>query len=381
MVENKSKLPHVGTNIFTKMGQLAVSHNAVNLSQGFPNFDPDAKLLELVNDAFKKGYHQYAPMQGIFSLREAIAEKIEQLYGARYHPESEVTITTGATQAIFTTISTFIHPGDEVIVIKPAYDSYEPTIALFGGTVIPIALEGTDFSMNWEKLKAAIGTKTKMVIINTPHNPTGTIWSSNDMIQLQGILEGTNILLLSDEVYEHIVFDGKAHESVAKYPDLASRTIICSSFGKTFHATGWKIGYCVAPKPLMQEFQKAHQFVVFSVNHAIQIALATYLKNPDSYLDLNNFYEEKRNYFLNALKGSRFTFTPSSGTYFQLLDYSDITNEQDTTFAERLITEHGLASIPVSVFCMKDYDHYFLRFCFAKNRETLDKAAEILNRI
>ncbi|WP_190810496.1 methionine aminotransferase [Flagellimonas sp. S3867] len=377
----KSKLPNVGTTIFTTIGQLANAHNAVNLSQGFPNFDPDPKLLQLVTQAFTKGYNQYAPMQGAFSLRETISEKIESLYGKYYHPESEIIITAGATQAIFTTISTFVHPGDEVVVIKPAYDSYEPCIELFGGKIVQVALEGNAFKMNWQKFKSVIGPKTRMVIINTPHNPTGTIWSENDMLQLQEILKGTDILLLSDEVYEHIVFDGKQHESAAKYTDLASRSIICSSFGKTFHATGWKMGYCTAPKPLMQEFQKVHQFNVFSVNHAIQIALAEYLKYPEHYLNLGNFYQEKRDYFLNAIQDSRFNIAPSAGTYFQLLDYSNITKEKDTDFAERLIKEHKLASIPVSVFCGKDYDKKFLRFCFTKTEDVLDQAAEILLQI
>lgn len=381
MNTTESKLPNVGTTIFTTIGQLANAHNAVNLSQGFPNFEPDTKLLELVDLAFKKGYNQYAPMQGVFSLRETISEKIEQLYGRYYHPESEIIVTAGATQAIFTAISAFVHPGDEVVIIKPAYDSYEPAIELFGGKVVPVDLEGATFEMNWEKFKSVIGPKTKMVVINTPHNPTGSIWSESDMLQLQEILQGSNILLLSDEVYEHIVFEEKEHESVTKYPDLASRSIICSSFGKTFHVTGWKMGYCVAPKSLMQEFQKVHQFNVFSVNHAIQIALSEYLKHPEHYLSLGNFYQQKRDYFLNAIKGSRFRIAPSAGTYFQLLEYSDITEENDMDFAKRLILEHKLASIPISVFCGDNYDQKFIRFCFAKTENILDQAAEILNRI
>ncbi|WP_036381113.1 methionine aminotransferase [Muricauda sp. MAR_2010_75] len=381
MIEPTSKLPQVGTTIFTTINQLARAHNAINLSQGFPNFDPDPELLELVSEAFKKGHNQYAPMQGVLSLREAISEKIERLYGHYYHPESEITITAGATQAIFTTIAAFIRPEDEVIVIEPAFDCYEPAISLFGAKSIPLPLEGNDFKMNWSAFRSTISPKTKMVIINTPHNPTGTIWSENDMLQLQEILRDTNIILLSDEVYEHIVFDGELHESVAKYPDLAARSVICSSFGKTFHATGWKVGYCVAPKPLMLEFQKVHQFNVFSVNHAMQIALAEYLKNPQHYVNLGGFYQEKRDVFLNTIKGSRFKMVPSAGTYFQLLDYSDITNEKDTVFAERLIKEHKLASIPVSVFCKADYDKKFLRFCFAKTNDVLEKASEILNSI
>lgn len=381
MIEPSSKLPQVGTTIFTTINQLARAHNAINLSQGFPNFDPDPELLQLVSEAFKKGHNQYAPMQGVLSLREAISEKIERLYGNYYHPESEITITAGATQAIFTAIAAVVRPKDEVIVIQPAFDCYEPAIALFGGKSIPLPLEGNDFKMNWSAFKSAISPKTKMVIINTPHNPTGTIWSESDMLQLQEILRDTNIILLSDEVYEHIVFDGKLHESAAKYPNLAARSFICSSFGKTFHATGWKVGYCVAPKSLMLEFQKVHQFNVFSVNHPLQIALAQYLKDPQHYLTLSGFYQEKRDAFLNAIKGSRFKMVPSEGTYFQLLDYSGITDEKDTVFAERLIKQHKLASIPVSVFCGAAYDKKFLRFCFAKTSDVLDKAADILNSI
>ncbi|WP_067029795.1 methionine aminotransferase [Muricauda sp. CP2A] len=381
MIEPSSKLPHVGTTIFTTINQLARTHNAINLSQGFPNFDPDPQLLHLVNEAFKKGHNQYAPMQGVLSLREAISGKIEQLYGNYYHPESEITITAGATQAIFTAIAAVVRPKDEVIVVQPAFDCYEPAITLFGGKTIEVLLEGNDFKMNWTAFKSAISRKTKMVIINTPHNPTGTIWSRSDMLQLQEILKDTDIILLSDEVYEHIVFDGKLHESAAKYPDLAVRSFICSSFGKTFHATGWKVGYCVAPKSLMLEFQKVHQFNVFSVNHALQIALAQYLKDPQHYVTLSGFYQEKRDAFLNAIKGSRFKMVPSEGTYFQLLDYSGITDEKDTVFAERLIKQHKLASIPVSVFCGAAYDKKFLRFCFAKTNDVLDKAADILNSI
>jgi len=381
MTHIDSKLPNVGTNIFTAIGKLANEYNAVNLSQGFPNFGADPKLLQLVDDALKSGYNQYAPMQGSFSLRNIISEKIAALYGKTYHPESEITVTSGATQAIFTAISAFVRPGDEVIVLKPAYDCYEPAIELFGGKTVPIQMEGLDYKLNWDTFKSAITSKTKMVIINTPHNPAGTIWSKNDMLQLQEILKDTNIILLSDEVYEHIVFDGKQHESVAKYPDLASRSFICSSFGKTFHVTGWKIGYCVAPKALMNEFQKVHQFNVFCVNHPTQEALAKYLEIPEHYLNLGLFYQEKRDYFLNAIRSSRFKMIPSSGTYFQILDYSDITNEGDTKFAERLIKDYKLASIPVSVFNLNNLDNKQLRFCFAKTNDVLDQAAEILNRI
>lgn len=376
-----SKLPKVGTTIFTVIGQLAQQHKAINLSQGFPNFSPDPKLIGLVNKALKEDHNQYAPMQGTMDLRETISEKTETLYNRYWDPASEITITAGATQAIFTAIAAFIKPGDEVVVLKPAYDCYEPAIELFGGTIVPVQLEGVDFKINWETFNAAITQKTRMVIINTPHNPTGSIWSEADMVQLQAALRDTSILLLSDEVYEHIVFDGAPHESVSKFPDLASRSLICSSFGKTFHVTGWKMGYCIAPKELMKEFQKVHQFNVFSVNHPPQIALQEYLRRPEHYLELGAFYQKKRDHFLTAIQNSRFGMHPSQGTYFQLLDYSAITDEKDTDFAERLIREFGIASIPVSVFCTEGYDQRLLRFCFAKTEDVLDRAAEILNRI
>ncbi|MDT0606172.1 methionine aminotransferase [Croceitalea rosinachiae] len=377
----ESKLPKVGTTIFTTMGKLAYQYDAVNLSQGFPNFNADSKLLKLVQEAISEGYNQYAPMQGIYSLREIISEKIENLYGHSYNPENEITITASATQGIFTAISTFVKPNDEVIIFKPAYDCYEPAITLCGGVIVPIQLLDADFKIDWENFKAAITPKTKMVIINTPHNPTGTILSEQDMLKLQYILEDTNIILLSDEVYEHLVFDGKTHESAAKFQGLASRSILCASFGKTFHVTGWKMGYCAAPKELMLEFRKVHQYVVFCVNHPVQHGVAQYLKNPKNYIGLNTFYQQKRDYFLNAIQNSRFKISPCTGTYFQILDYSSITDENDISFAERLIKEYKIASIPISVFNLDNQDNKQLRFCFAKTEETLDKAAEILNRI
>ncbi|GMN07764.1 pyridoxal phosphate-dependent aminotransferase [Croceitalea sp. MTPC5] len=374
----ESKLPHVGTTIFTAIGKLAKAHNAVNLSQGFPNFNADPKLLGLVQDAISEGYNQYAPMQGVYALREVISEKIEKLYGHYYHPESEITITASATQGIFTAISAFITPNDEVIVFKPAYDCYEPAIELCGGVAVAIQLLGKDFRIDWESFKSAINEKTKAVIINTPHNPTGTILSKQDMLRLQAILKDTDIILISDEVYEHLVFDGNTHESAAKFKDLASRSILCASFGKTFHVTGWKMGYCAAPKELMVEFRKVHQYVVFCANHPMQQGIAHYLKNPDHYLSLGRFYQQKRDYFLNALEGSRFKISPCSGTYFQILDYSAITHESDLSFAQRLIKEHKIASIPISVFNLNNQDNKQLRFCFAKTEETLDRAATIL---
>ncbi|WP_430964991.1 methionine aminotransferase [Spongiimicrobium sp. 2-473A-2-J] len=373
-----SKLPQVETSIFTTMGKLAVKHKAINLSQGFPNFKPDPVLLDLVSRAMDDGYNQYAPMQGIFSLRETISEKIASLYGKRYHPESEITVTAGATQAIFTIITAFIRSGDEVIVFKPAYDCYEPAIQINGGVPVFQQLNDSDFRVDWEAFQQAISPKTKMVIINTPHNPSGTLLMAEDMLRLQEILKNTDIIVISDEVYEHIVFDGNTHESVAKYSDLASRSFICASFGKTFHATGWKMGYCAAPAALMVEFQRTHEFNVFCVNHPVQRALNQYLKTPEHYLGLNRFYQEKRDFFLEALRDSRFEPIPSKGTYFQLLDYSNITEESDIAFAKRLTIDHGVASIPISAFNVDGKDNKVLRFCFAKTKDTLERATAIL---
>jgi methionine aminotransferase len=376
-----SKLPDVSTTIFTVMSKMAHEHQAINLAQGFPGFDSDPKLQQLVTKAMSDGYNQYAPMQGVYSLREQITQKLNTLYGSDYHPDTEVTVTAGATQAIYTIVSAFIRPDDEVIILKPAYDCYEPAVIVNGGKVIPIQLKAPDYKVNWKAVEDAITPKTKMLFINTPHNPTGTILHKEDMLELERILEGTDIILLSDEVYEHIVFDGKRHESVARYPALRARSFITASFGKTFHNTGWKMGYTVAPKELMAEFQKVHQFNVFSVHHPSQRAFAQYLKEPDHYLELNDFYQQKRDLFLNLIEGSRFTAKPAAGTYFQMLDYSAITNESDTAFAKALTIDHKLASIPTSVFNVDQEDFKMLRFCVAKDDETLKKAAEILTSI
>ncbi|AWH73955.1 methionine aminotransferase [Dokdonia sp. Dokd-P16] len=376
-----SKLPDVSTTIFTVMSKMAHEHQAINLAQGFPGFDSDPKLQQLVTKAMSDGYNQYAPMQGVYSLREEITQKLNTLYGSDYHPETEVTVTAGATQAIYTIVSAFIRPDDEVIILKPAYDCYEPAVIVNGGKVVPIQLKAPDYKVNWKAVEDAITPKTKMIFINTPHNPTGTILDKEDMLELERILEGTDIILLSDEVYEHIVFDGKRHESVARYPALRARSFITASFGKTFHNTGWKMGYTVAPKELMAEFQKVHQFNVFSVHHPSQKAFAQYLKEPSHYLELNDFYQQKRDLFLDLIEGSRFTAKPAAGTYFQMLDYSVITNESDTAFAKALTIDHKLASIPTSVFNVNQEDFKMLRFCVAKDDETLKKAAEILTSI
>jgi len=380
-MKHLSKLPHCELSIFAKMTSLANKHNALNLSQGFPNFESDQTLNNLVSKAMKSGYNQYAPMPGILPLRQAISKKIENLYNTTYHPETEITITSGATQAIYTIISSFIKTNDEVIVFKPAYDSYEPTVALNGGISVPIQLKAPEYKIDWDLVKQKSNVKTKMIIINTPQNPCASIFSKDDMLQLQEITKGTNIIVLSDEVYEHIIFDNQEHQSVCLFSDLKSRSFLVASFGKTFHNTGWKMGYCCAPQDLMEEFRKAHQFTVFSVNHPIQMALTTYLEEPSHYLELPQFYQEKRDLFVELIKGSRFKIILSKGSYFQLLDYSEITNERDVDFADRLTTENGIASIPLSVFNHNNLDQKVLRFCFAKTNETLKKASDILNKI
>jgi len=376
-----SKLPEVPTSIFSVMSAWAHQENALNLAQGFPDFESDPKLIELVNKAMLHGNNQYAPMPGIYSLRKAISEKIENLYGISFNPETEITITAGATQAIFTAIAACVKKDDEVLIFKPAYDCYEPTIQLFGGKTIAVQLDPENFKIDWQLVKSLITAKTKMIIINTPHNPSGRILTKEDMFQLENILKNTHILLLSDEVYEHIIFDGEKHQSAALFPALAERAFIVASFGKTFHNTGWKMGYCLAPSVLMKEFRKVHQFNVFSVNHPAQVALAEYIKTPKNYLTLNWFYQQKRDLFLSLIKGSRFEFTPSKGTYFQLLNFKNITNESDTDFAIRLTKEKKIAAIPISVFNENKLDTKVLRFCFAKTDETLKKAAEILCNI
>ncbi len=376
-----SKLSALNTSIFSTMSALAVKHNAINLSQGFPNFKSDQRLIDGVTKAMNSGYNQYAPMAGNIELRQAITKKFELLYNSSYHPETEITITAGATQAIFTIISTFIKAEDEVILFKPAYDCYQPAIELNGGTSITIGLKAPHYSIDWDLVAQSITPKTKMIMINTPHNPSGTIMNRADLLKLQELTNDTNIIVLSDEVYEHIIFDNKPHQSICLYPQLKERSFITASFGKTFHNTGWKIGYCCAPKVLMNAFRNIHQFNVFSVHHPTQKGLADYLSEPSHYKDLSGFYQEKRDTFLDLIKTSRFKFNPSQGTYFQVLDFSEITTEKDTDFAKRLTIEKGIASIPLSVFNDNERDDKVLRFCFAKTNATLKAAANILNRI
>ncbi len=380
-MQHQSKLPNIETTIFAVMSGLANKYGALNLSQGYPNFDGDQKLFDLVTKAMNSGYNQYAHMYGSPDLRNAIAKKIELIYNTSYNPETEINVTVGATQAIYTIISTFIRQDDEVIVFRPAYDSYIPSIKINGGIPISVQLHAPYFKVDWEEVKQKINSKTKMIIINTPHNPSGTMFSKDDMLQLQELTKNTNIIVLSDEVYEHIIFDGEKHQSACLFPDLKARSFVVSSLGKTFHNTGWKIGYCCAPKDLMDEFKKLHQFTVFSVNHPTQKGIADYMQEPNTYLELSGFFQKKRDLFLDNIKGSLFKFIPSKGTYFQLLNYSEITNENDFDFAKRLIVEHGVASIPPSVFNENKLDQKVLRFCFAKTDDTLIKAGDILSKL
>jgi len=377
----KSKLPNTETSIFAVMSGLANKYGAINLSQGFPNFPVSRELIELIHKNMLADKNQYAPMQGVKELRDALAKKIDFLYQKNINPETEITITAGATQALFTAITALVNKGDEVIIFEPAYDSYDPAIKLNGGIPRYIQLTKPDFKIDWNEVKNLISSRTKMIIINTPNNPGGFVFDEKDMLKLTEIIRGTDIIVLSDEVYEHIIFDGLKHQSVLRFDELFQRSIAVYSFGKTFHATGWKMGYVVAPEYLMKEFRKVHQFNVFCVNTPIQYALAEYLQNPDNYLGLPEFYQEKRDIFVDAINDSRFKIIPSYGTYFQLLDYSKISDKNEFDFAVWLTKEKGLASIPVSSFYHDKYNQQILRFAFPKEKETLLKAAEILNRI
>lgn len=377
----KSKLPKVTTSIFSVMSRMAKEYNAINLSQGFPDFNSDSYLINLVNEYMKAGYNQYAPMEGDLSLRQNISDKIYTLYAQNYNPDNEITITAGATQAIFTAIAATVNKGDEVIMFTPAYDCYEPTITLFGGIPISISLQAPDFKIDWNLVSEKISQKTKLIIINSPHNPTGSILEKEDLQELAKLVANTNIFILSDEVYEHIVFDGLKHQSVALNKTLASRSFIVASFGKTFHNTGWKVGYCVAPKELTIAFRQIHQYLVFSVNHPVQKALARYLENPEHYTSLSLFYQKKRDLFLALLQESRFKITPSKGTYFQLLDYSNISSLSDIEFSKNLTKKHQVATIPISVFSKTKADYKMIRVCFAKQEKTLLKAATILRNL
>jgi methionine aminotransferase len=377
----RSKLPSVGTTIFTVMSKLAADTRAINLSQGFPDFDCDPALVDAVARHMREGRNQYAPMQGVPALRQAIAGTIETLYGAAYDPDTEITVTSGGTEAIYDAVAAVMHPGDEAIVFEPCYDSYVPAIELNGGTAVVVSLRYPDYAVPWDDVRAAITPRTRLIALNSPHNPTATVLSGTDMTRLAALVAGTGIFILSDEVYEHIVFDGVRHESIARYPDLRARSFVVGSFGKTFHVTGWKVGYVAAPAALTAEFRKVHQFVTFSTNTPVQHALAEFLAQGRGYPELAAFYQRKRNLFLELLAGSRWRPLPSRGTYFQLLDYSAITSEPDMAFALRLTREQGVASIPTSAFLYKQPPPLALRFCFAKKDETLRAAAERLRAL
>ncbi|KAA9353115.1 methionine aminotransferase [Larkinella humicola] len=376
-----SKLPWVGTTIFTVMSKLATDTGALNLSQGFPGFDCSPELVALVDQYMKTGFNQYAPMTGVPALREALARKTEQLYGVSYHPETEVTVTSGATEALFAAITAVIRPGDEAIVFEPAYDSYVPAIELNGGVPVYVTLKPPTYGVDWEEVRSKITDKTRLIVVNTPQNPIGRVWTAEDLAQLAALVHHRDIWIVSDEVYEHIRFDGRPHHSLATHPVLQERTFVCGSFGKTFHVTGWKIGYCLAPKELSVEFRKIHQYLTFSTITPVQYALADYLKNPEHYETLPAFYERKRDLFLDCLRGSRFQFQPTEGSFFQTVSYQAITDEPDYDLAIRLTKEIGVASIPVSVFYRQKNDYNILRFCFAKDDDVLREAGERLCRL
>jgi methionine aminotransferase len=377
----QSKLPLVGNSIFTVMSQLAVKHGAINLGQGFPDFPMSAELIDCVHQAMLSGGNQYAHTNGVPALRNALSEKIKDLYAAAIHPETEITITPGGTYGLYTAFTTIIQPGDEVIIFEPAYDSYIPNITLNGGVVVPIALDFPGYTIPWDKVKAAITPKTKAILVNTPHNPTGMVMTQSDIIQLQEIVVTNHLYLISDEVYEHLIYDHQPHESVLKYPELYKRSFVVYSFGKTYHCTGWKLGYCIAPAALMKEFRKVHQFNVFSCDTPKQIGIANYMHNKDAYLTLGNLFQEKRDYLRALLKDTLLKPIPSSGSYFESYSYASISNESDKIFAEKLVTHYGIATIPMSAFYHDGTDHKVIRLCFAKQNKTLEAAAACLQKL
>ena len=377
----QTKLPSVGTTIFTVMSALATETGAVNLGQGFPDFECDPKLVQSVSDAMTRGLNQYPPMTGVPSLREAVAAKVEAMYGHRYDPVSEVTITAGATQAIITAILAVVRPGDEVIVLEPCYDSYVPNIELAGGTVVRVPLTPGTFRPDFDRIAAAMSPRTRAILINSPHNPSATVWTREEMLRLQELLAPTDVLLISDEVYEHMVFDGQPHQSAARFPGLAARAFIVSSFGKTYHVTGWKVGYVAAPASLSAEFRKVHQFNVFTVNTPVQHGLAAYMADPKPYLELPAFYQHKRDLFREGLGRTRLRMLPSEGSYFQCVDISAVSDLSESEFCLWLTREIGVAAIPLSAFYGGGFDQRVVRFCFAKKDETLHKALERLARL
>jgi methionine transaminase len=377
----QSKLPNAGTTIFTVMSSLAVQHNAINLGQGFPDFAMSEELVALVNQAMHNGYNQYVHAAGLPALRQSIARKIEDLYTTIVNPDTEITITPGGTYAIYTALTTALQPGDEVILFEPAYDSYIPNIEINGAIPIRIPLTFPGYSINWELVKKSITPKTKMIMLNSPHNPTGSVLGANDIEQLKAVVKDTGIFILSDEVYEHLIFEGRQHESMLRHPELLERSFVCFSFGKTFHCTGWKLGYCVAPAVMMSEFRKVHQFNCFTCNSAPQYALAEFLHQKDQYQQLGSFMQTKKDYFQTLMQQTKFTPIPSYGSYFQLYSYTGISNESENDFAMRLVKEYGVATIPVAAFYKDAEDNSVLRFCFAKKETTLEDAVNRLIKL
>jgi methionine transaminase len=378
----QSKLPSGGVSIFAVMTRLANEVGAINLSQGFPDFETSPELIETVARHMRDGHNQYAPMPGVLALREALAHKIEMLYGRRYDPVTEITVTTGATEGIFAALTAFVHPGDEVLLFQPAYDSYTPSVTLSGGIPVYVTLRYPDYRIDWDEVRRAVSPRTRVIVINSPHNPTGMIWSPDDVRELGRVLSGTDAIVIADEVYEHILFDGARHESLARYPEIAERAVVISSFGKTYHTTGWKVGYCAAPPALTTEIQRIHQWITFAVNGAVQMAYADFVRRDPWCADVTAFYQGRRDMFLSLVRESRFRPLSCRGTFFQMMDYSGITDERDADFALRLTREHGVAAIPISPF-LNDSGAAgpVLRFCFAKRDSTLERAAERLVRV
>jgi methionine transaminase len=377
----QSKLPEVGTTIFTVMSALATEHNAINLGQGFPDYPMNDRLIALVNKAMAQGFNQYVPMQGYRPLLDAIAQKIQFLYQTLINAESQITITPGGTYAIYTALTTVLQPGDEVIIFEPAYDSYVPNVIINGAIPVFVSMKAPGYSIDWDEVRKKVSSKTRMIILNSPNNPTGAVISEHDIHCLREIVDGTNIFIVSDEVYEHLIFDDIPHQSILRYPDLLERSFVCFSFGKVYHCTGWKLGYCVSAPSLMKEFRKVHQFNCFSCNSPTQVALAEFLGDKESYLSLSSFMQEKRDYFQRLMSQTKFAPLPSYGSYFQLYQYGKISEESDMQFAVRITREYGVASIPVSAFYHDGPDSKTVRFCFAKTKETLEKAVERLIKI
>ncbi len=373
-----SRLPNVGTTIFTVMSALASEYNAVNLGQGFPDYPMNEELVAKLAEAMKKGFNQYAPMPGLMALRERIAEKTAQLYHTNINPDTDITITPGGTYAIYTALTTILQPGDEVILFEPAYDSYIPNIEINGAKAIPLPLTYPDYSIDWEMVRSVINVKTKAIIINSPHNPTGSVINKSDIEELKKITAGTNIFIISDEVYEHLIFDGLTHESILRYPELLERSFVCFSFGKTYHCTGWKLGYCIAPSPLMKEYRKVHQYNTFTCFTPAQVALADYMHNKEAYLSLPKFMQQKRDYFAELMKQTKFDLLTTHGSYFVCAGYGRISDETDKELAIRLTKEAGVATIPVSSFYHNGKDDKVIRFCFSKQNRTLQQAVERL---